>query len=635
MKNTIKTILIFLISIMMILLLSFVYARNTQKRRIDKLIDGLSVEEKIEQMLMVSYRYYRTEESNRNFVTEINDDIIADLSDHAFGGVILFGANCEVNQKIVALTDDLQKYATVNERPQLFIAVDQEGGNVTRLEQGTMMVGNMALGAIGDVKASRESGVLIGSELKALGFNLDFAPDADINDEPNNPIIGIRSFSDDAAMVAERSKAFSAGLNESGIISCLKHFPGHGNTDVDSHTGLPLVDRSYDELKENELIPFRENINSGADMIMTAHIQFPQIEKETYTSIATGEKVFLPATLSKTILTDILRHDLGYEGVVITDAMNMDAIYKHFNIEEAARMAIEAGADMLLLPIAGDREEEDHVINDVITYLARCVRLNELSEDRLNESLRRIYKLKQKYGLLKSYENKDREERINSVNDKVGNEEHHLFERSLAEKCITLLRNDRDVLPIKAEKVLAVTPGRSSARSLKYATRLLRRELVIDYKTDIDVYAYADLLDIEEALKNYQHLIIVDNMIDLDDINENSDWGDYAKVIDALLFEAFHNDISTTLISSGLPYDAARYQKADSIIATYLAKGMSEFPEPDGINMEYGANLIMGFYKLFSEAPYEGKLPVNVYYLNAQHRFTDRILYERGFGLEH
>ena len=238
MKNTIKTILIFLISIMMILLLSFVYARNTQKRRIDKLIDGLSVEEKIEQMLMVSYRYHRTEESNRNFVTEINDDIIADLSDHAFGGVILFGANCEVNQKIVALTDDLQKYATVNERPQLFIAVDQEGGNVTRLEQGTMMVGNMALGAISDVKASRESGVLIGSELKALGFNLDFAPDADINDEPNNPIIGIRSFSDDAAMVVERSKAFSAGLNESGIISCLKHFPGHGNTDVDSHTGL-------------------------------------------------------------------------------------------------------------------------------------------------------------------------------------------------------------------------------------------------------------------------------------------------------------------------------------------------------------------------------------------------------------
>ena len=633
MKKSNKIIISILVILLMICSLSFLYARDSRKKQIDHLIESLSIEEKIEQLLIVSYRYYRDENSDRNFVKEINDDIIADLKKHAYGGVILFGANCEVNEKIVSLIADLQKYASVDERPQLFMAVDQEGGNVTRLEQATMMIGNMALGAIDEVRYTEESGKLIGKELKALGFNLDFAPDADINDEPNNPIIGIRSFSDDPEMVSDRIKAFRKGLNESDIISCYKHFPGHGNTDTDSHTGLPLVDRSYEELKENELIPFMEGINDGAEMIMTAHIQFPQIETETYTSKTTGEKVYLPATLSKTILTDILRGDLGYKGVIITDALNMDAIAKHFKLENAARMAIEAGADMLMLPIPGNYPEEDEIVNDVIRYLVKCVKDGEISEERINESLQRIYKLKQKYGMLKTYEDKDREERVTKINDFVGSRENHDLERQLAERCITLLKNDRNVLPIKSNKVIAVAPGRSTARSLKYAVRLLRRELVIDYNTDVDVYVYTDIEDMEELLKDYQHLIIVSNMYDLEDIDPYSPYGEYVQVTDKLLVEAFHKDIDTTLISTGLPYDSARYQKADSIIATYMGRGMFEFPEENGVNMEYGPNLVYGMYKLFSDEPYKGRLPVNVFYLNKDHRFIDRILYERGYGL--
>jgi beta-N-acetylhexosaminidase len=634
MKTRNKIIIFVLAVLLMISSLSFLYVYETRRRQIDHLIDSLSVEEKIEQMMIVSYRYYRDESSDRNFVTEINDDIIADLKKHAFGGVILFGANCEVNEKIVAFINDLQKYASVDERPQLFIAVDQEGGSVTRIEQATMMIGNMALGAIDDIKYTEESARLIGKELKALGFNLDFAPDADINDEPNNPIIGIRSFSDDPQMVSSRIKAFRKGLNDNGVIACYKHFPGHGNTDTDSHTGLPLVDRSYEELKQNELIPFIEGINDGAEMIMTAHIQFPQIETETYVSKSTGESVYLPATLSKTILTDILRGDLGYEGVIVTDALNMDAIAKHFKMENAAKMAIEAGADMLMLPIPGNYPEEDKIVENVISYLTRCVKDGEISEERINESLKRIYKLKQKYGMLKTYEEKDIEEKVARINDFVGSRENHDIERQLAERCITLLKNDRDVLPIKAEKVLAVAPARSLARSMKYAVRLLRRELVIDYKSDVDVYYYSDIEDVNELIKDYQHLIIVSNMYDLEDIDPYSPYGEYVQFTDKLLAEAFHLDINTTLISTGLPYDTARYQRADSIITTYLGRGMSEYPEESGVNLEYGPNLVMGMYKLFSDEPYKGHLPVNVFYLNKDHRFIDRIIYERGFGLE-
>ncbi len=165
------------------------------------------------------------------------------------------------------------------------MTVDQEGGNVARIGFGTSGIGNMALAATGDPSNAKEMAELYGKEMGLLGINTDFAPVVDVNNNPNNPIIGIRSFSDSPKMVAEYGISYIEGLHETGTIATLKHFPGHGNTDTDSHTGFPLIDSTYEELKEFELIPFQKTIDAGADMVMTAHIQYPQIEKETYTSI--------------------------------------------------------------------------------------------------------------------------------------------------------------------------------------------------------------------------------------------------------------------------------------------------------------------------------------------------------------
>lgn len=229
------------------------------------------------------------------------------------------------------------------------------------------MPGNMALGAADDVNVTKEAASVIGQELAALGINADFAPDVDVNSNPANPIIGIRSFSDDADAVAKHGAAFVRALNDTGVISTLKHFPGHGDTDTDSHTGLPMIDKSYNELKANELVPFKACIEAGSQMIMTAHIQYPQIEKTTYKSVLTGEDIYLPATLSKTIITDILRGDMGYDGVVVTDAMNMDAVAKHFDKFDAAKLAIEAGVDILLMPVDTSSTEG---INSLDSYIS-------------------------------------------------------------------------------------------------------------------------------------------------------------------------------------------------------------------------------------------------------------------------
>ena len=333
----------------------------------DDYLSSMSTEDKISQMIMPAFRYYIDEEGNWTNVTEITDDIEAALEKHSFGGVILFGQNTPTNEGTTRLTDAMQKAnAKGGDRPQLLITIDQEGGDVTRLGQGTVTPGNMALGAANDTALTKEAASIIGSELSAVGVNADFAPDVDVNNNPANPVIGVRSFSDDPQIVAEQGAAFVQALNEAGVISTLKHFPGHGDTDTDSHTGLPLINKRYDEIKQNELIPFRACIDAGTQMIMTAHIQYPQIETNTYQSKQTGEDIYLPATLSKTIITDILRSDMGYSGVVITDAMEMDAISKHFDKYDAAALAIEAGVDIMLMPVGtvtkADFEELDTYI---------------------------------------------------------------------------------------------------------------------------------------------------------------------------------------------------------------------------------------------------------------------------------
>ena len=270
-------------------------------------VSRMTLTEKICQLLMPSFSLWK-EDGEETKVTTLNSEIKNSIQKHGFGGVILFADNCEGASQTAKLVYEMQRAAknSPTHLPML-IGIDQEGGYITRLNTGTRTCGNMALGALNDAGETELSASIIGSELSSLGINTDFAPDADINSNPANPVIGIRSFSSDADIVARMTAAYINGLHKSGVAAAAKHFPGHGDTSTDSHSGLPCINKSLSELEKNELVPFCAAIEAGTDIIMTAHIQFPQIEKQTYTSVSTGEKITLPATLSHNIVTGILR----------------------------------------------------------------------------------------------------------------------------------------------------------------------------------------------------------------------------------------------------------------------------------------------------------------------------------------
>ena len=398
---------------------------SAQVSEAERYVVSMTTEEKIEQMIMPAFRYSADSEDNRTNVTEITENIADTLKRHGYAGVILFGQNTSTNEGTIRLVDALQKANSVSDRPQLLITTDQEGGNVTRFTQGTMMMGNMALGAANDIDVTKEVATVIGNECSALGINADFAPDVDVNSNPANPVIGVRSFSDDAQLVAAHGSAFVQALNNAGVISTLKHFPGHGDTDTDSHTGLPSINKTYEELKKNELIPFRACIDAGSQMIMTAHIVYPQIETETYISKKTGEEINLPATLSKKIITDILRGDMGFDGVVITDAMEMDAIAAHFDKYDAAKLAIEAGVDILLMPVDMTTKEGFDEMDAYISNLAQKADNGEIPMEKINAAVLRILKLKENNGLFEEYDWSNIENRVQKAIDTVGTKERH------------------------------------------------------------------------------------------------------------------------------------------------------------------------------------------------------------------
>lgn len=250
------------------------------------------------------------------------------------GGVLFFGDNLTSREQIRALTTQLQDAAREEELPPLFIAADQEGGIVTRLPSDMVTVPSaMGLGALMESKI-RESAQINARQLLQVGINTNYAPTADINNNPQNPVIRTRSFGETPDVVSAAVLATIAGHIDEGVIPTVKHFPGHGNTNIDSHYGLPVIEASVEELHAMELAPFKAAIAAGVPAIMTAHIRFPALDD-------------LPATLSKRILTGLLREELGFDGLIVTDSMSMDAIAREWGLEEAAILAMEAGVDVL------------------------------------------------------------------------------------------------------------------------------------------------------------------------------------------------------------------------------------------------------------------------------------------------
>lgn len=607
------------------------------QEKIRQIVSEMTLRQKIAQMVIPAMRTW-SEGDNTENITELNDDLRSLLKEYPFGGIVLFGANIVDAGQTALLVHDMQKTNLEGEAPaMLFIATDQEGGYITRLKTGTQMPGSMALGATGNPGLAKISAAVMGKELSMQGVNMDFAPVTDVNNDPSNPVIGIRSFSDDPSAIGSYAISFIEGLHEAGVISCLKHFPGHGDTDVDSHTGLPLINKTFDELMETELVPYTEAL-PFADMVMTAHIQFPLIETETYQSL-TGEQVYLPATLSKKIITDILRSKLGFNRVVATDALEMDAIKKYFGSLAAAEMAINAGVDLLLVPIDITSVEQIRAAKDYINGIAEMVEAGTIAIDRIDEAVTRILLLKSKYGLLTDEIPDLDDAEIQAIKDAVGSKINHEIEWNIAKQSITLLKNADGLLPLSGEEsILFAVSDNSQVKSVTYTVGKLMKEGIVPENFEFQTIVYPDVSaeELSTALGGKDAVIVVTNLSEEKELNPLTENGENAAIVDSILSTVHKNGAKFVQISAHLPYDAARYPAADAVLVCYNARGMTVIPDDTDTEIsQYGPNIPAAIYTIFGGNDPVGKLPVNVMEIGMDYTYTNNVAYERGFCLSY
>ncbi|MBB6673186.1 beta-N-acetylhexosaminidase [Cohnella nanjingensis] len=335
-------------------------------------IAGMTLEEKVGQMILVGFEGKQS----------LDAETLRMIQQDHVGGVILYAPNVSDIKGTVALVNKLKKANTANPAP-LFVSVDQEGGKVSRTPKDELVSfpPNATVGRTKSAKLAEEMGSLLAEEIKALGFNVDFAPVLDINSNPNNPVIGNRSFGATDDLVTKLGMAEMKGMRDAGIVSVVKHFPGHGDTGVDSHLDLPVLKKTTEQLRKLEWIPFEEAVKQKADAVMVAHILFPLIDPNA------------PASFSKIIIGDQLRGTLGYQGVVITDDLTMGAIAKHYDLAKVVVDTVRAGSDILLAGHGYDTEKA------VRQTLMKAVQNGDLTEKRIDESVYRILSLKAKYDL--------------------------------------------------------------------------------------------------------------------------------------------------------------------------------------------------------------------------------------------
>ena len=610
---------------------------NSSDKNVEQLLSQMSTKQKIEQMIMITLRPWSDDNGEAVSVTTLNGELKQFIKGHNFSGVCLFADNIQTTEQSIALTSEIQQAALDSECGiPMMISADQEGGIIYRLGTGTPTCGNMALGATNDPSLAFENARIIGSELSSVGINTNLAPVFDVNNNPSNPVINIRSFSSDPDIVGKMGIEYIKGLQNEGIITTCKHFPGHGDTGTDSHTGLPLIDKSYDEIKNLELKPYNEEVLNSTDMIMTAHIQFPQIETETYISTLTGENVNIPATLSKTIITDILRNDLEFDGVVTTDSMLMDAIQKNFDLVDAAVLAMNADVDILLEPMTIQCSEDISKMEIYIENIEKEVNDGNISEETINKSVTRILSMKEKRGIL-DYTDPNAEEALKTV----GSSEHREKALQIAEKAITLIKNDNDLLPLDLGnngKIAYFYPYSNVENTMAFALNRLKSEgIVADGVTaDCIWHRYHNASEFEENIKNSDIVILAFEMYstdNLDKTNENRGW--QARFADDLISLAHENDKKVVLISANIPYDTARFPEADAILAAYCANGMNDLPVEGQENTAYGENYPAALITALGGNSPTGKLPVDIYAIDENAKYTNEVLYSLGYGLSY
>ncbi|MFE3519743.1 glycoside hydrolase family 3 protein [Streptomyces sp. NPDC059166] len=406
--------------------------RASTDSRLKRLISRMSLEEKVGQLFVMRvYGHTATEPDQADVDANLAEIGVRDAAEliakYHVGGIIYFAwaHNTRDPHQIADLSNGIQRAGLAGPTPvPLLVSTDQEHGIVCRVgEPATLLPGAMALGAGGSRSDAREAGRIAGAELAAMGINQNYAPDADVNVNPANPVIGVRSFGSDPDSVASLVAAQVKGYQSAGVASTAKHFPGHGDTSTDSHTGLPVITHTREQWEELDAPPFRAAVAAGIDSIMTAHIVVPALDPSED-----------PATLSHPILTGILREELGYDGVVVTDALGMEGVRTKYGDERVPVLALLAGVDQLLNP-----PDLDVAWNAVLN----AVRDGEISEARIEESILRILRLKTKLGLFDDPFVTHRD-----VDRTVGVRSHLAAADRIAERTTTLLANKGSLLPL-------------------------------------------------------------------------------------------------------------------------------------------------------------------------------------------
>ncbi|MEW9501814.1 glycoside hydrolase family 3 protein [Jeotgalibacillus marinus] len=543
-------------------------------------IQHMTLEEKIGQLFIV-HVYGKTptdpdyEETNLNSNRGVKN-FEEMIEKYHIGGVIYFNWTDNISSPLDAtlvneLSNGIQEIAMNKRIPiPLLISTDQEGGIVARVtEPATVFPGNMALGATRSQEYAKNSAKIMGMELKSLGINTNFAPVIDVNVNPKNPVIGVRSFGEDPNLVSDKGINQMEGYQSENVITTVKHFPGHGDTDVDSHYGLPIIEQDLERLHEVELKPFKAAIDAGVDAIMPGHIVVPALDDSD-----------LPATFSRVILTDLLRGELGFSGLIVTDSLDMAGA----NVFPPERVAVEtfkAGADVLLNP-----PDVDLAYNAML----EAVRNGEISENRVDQSVSRILEIKMEKGLFQNpYTDPDNISLI-------GNEEHLRQANEMTNDSITLVKNDNHILPFEKNASLLVT-GPSSGRTDLLADLLNEKTVKADsYATDLS--PTTEQINIAASRAKDADAVIVTTYT----ANTNSD---QQKLVHSL--RETGKPIIVTAVRN--PYDIAVFPEIDAYVTTY---------GDQDISIHSLANVLTG------EVNPKGKLPVTI-----------QGLYEYGHGLSY
>ena len=418
-----------------------VIAQTEDEAWVERTLTGLTLRQKVGQLIMPWVLGDFAPEGSPS-----HDRILEYIEDQGIGGVIMsVGSPTEVAAKL----NDFQAHSNI----PLLVAADLETGAGFRMRGAVQMPGTielggatdfpslMAVGATADPQLAYEMGRITAREARGVGIHIPFAPVLDVNNNPDNPIINVRSFGENPEDVADLGAAFVRGVQEHGAIATGKHFPGHGDTETDSHLGLPVIPHSRARMDSVEMFPFRHAIEAGMGAVMTAHISVPSLDG------GVGD----PATLSSAVLTDLLRDEMEFDGLLFTDAMDMSAISRGFGAEEASVRAIEAGADVILMPPSVERAVEG---------IAAAVESGRIDASRIDASVRRILETKKQMGL-----DRDRTVQIDQIGQVVGIPAHTQVAAEIAERSITLLHNGGNLLPLlgtRSARVMSVSFRRTS-----------------------------------------------------------------------------------------------------------------------------------------------------------------------------